>query len=148
MSTSSPPARRVPGRRPRTRWPLLPLAAIVFAWACLASCRPAGPGNGSPTEPPEPPDGEPTVSIALAWDPPTTDAEGNPLDDLVGYRLYFGTRAPLSQVRDMFVEVGTRTTYELEGLAPGTWFFAITAVDENGNESAFSNEVGAELEAP
>lgn len=93
----------------------------------------------------EPPDGEPTVSVTLAWDPPTTDAQGNALEDLAGYRLYFGTRAPLSQARDTFVAVGTSTTHTLEGLSPGTWFFAITAVDVNGNESGFSNEVGAEL---
>lgn len=146
MEIESPSVRRMRKRSPTARW-LLSLVAIV-AGAYLTSCRPSGPGTGSPTDPPEPPDGEPTVSIALAWDPPTTDAEGEPLDDLAGYRLYFGTRAPLSQARDTFVEVGTSTTYRLEGLAPGTWFFAITAVDVNGNESEFSNEVGAELGAP
>lgn len=127
----------------------MPLLAVATAGLLLLlfllSCRPAGPEGASVTEPP---DGEPTVSVTLAWDPPATDAEGNPLEDLAGYRLYFGTRAPLSQARDTFVAVGTSTTHTLEGLSPGTWFFAITAVDLDGNESAFSNEVGAELAAP
>ncbi len=27
----------------------------------------------------------------LSWDPPTTNADGTPLTDLAGYRIYYGT---------------------------------------------------------
>lgn len=111
----------------------------------LAACRPAGPEDGSITDPPQ---GPATVSITLAWDPPSTDAAGQPLDDLVGYRLYFGPASPLDPARDTFVEVGLATSHTLRDLQPGTYFFAISAMDEAGNESALSNEVGAELTAP
>lgn len=111
----------------------------------LAACRPAGPVDGSPTEPPQ---GRATVSITLAWDAPTTDAAGRPLDDLAGYRLYFGPTSPLDPARDTAVEVGLETSHTLRDLQPGTYFFAVSAIDEAGNESELSNEVGAELTAP
>jgi hypothetical protein len=85
--------------------------------------------------------------VTLGWDPPATDAAGGPLDDLAGYRLYFGTRSPLSAARDTFVEVAPGAEFTLEDLRPGTWYFAISAVDESGNESELSNEVRGELEA-
>lgn len=130
------------GRRAR-------LIAAVLSSLLLVhpACRPSGPDAGGPTGPQEP-GTEPTVSISLAWDPPQTDVEGRPLDDLAGFRLYFGTRSPLVASRDTFVDVGTATSFRLEGLEPDTYFFAISAVDETGNESELSNEVGAELSPP
>jgi len=32
--------------------------------------------------------------LDLEWDAPTTNADGSPLDDLRGYRLYAGTPTP------------------------------------------------------
>lgn len=111
------------------------------------ACRPAGPGDGDGALiGPEPPPS--TASITLAWDPPETDAAGRPLQDLASYRIYFGHGSPLDVARDTFVEVGLVTTYTLRGLPSGTYFFATTALDESGNESELSGEVGVELSAP
>lgn len=114
--------------------------ALLSGLAGLWACRPAAP-EGAPTGP----GGTPTVSVTLAWDPPATDASGGPLADLAGYRLYFGTRSPLAATRDTFVSVGLAGSRTLSGLTPGTWFFAISAIDESGNESALSAELRAEL---
>lgn len=139
--------RRTPGRRRvggprharRVTFPsLLTLAGLV----ALPACRPAGPDDGPPTGPPT---GEPKVSITLAWDAPETDATGAPLDDLAGFRLYFGTTSPLVTSRDTFVDVGMATSYTLRELPPGTYHFATTAIDADGNESDLSAEVTAEL---
>jgi len=121
------------------------LHALALAGGCFSSvgggwaCRPAGPDDEGPTGPLA------TVSVTLAWDPPQTDAAGGPLADLAGYRLYFGGTSPLATTRDTFVDVGLATTHTLSGLSPGTYFFATTAIDESGNESALSAELRAEL---
>lgn len=120
------------------------LVAALTALAWLA-CRPAAPGNGDSAV--GPPSGG-TLSITLAWDAPATDALGRPLEDLASFRIYFGPRSPLDVARDTFVDVGLVTTYTLEGLTPGAYFFATTALDQNGNESGLSGEVGAELSLP
>lgn len=70
--------------------------------------------------------------ITLAWDPNTEP-------DLAGYRLYYGT-AP--SVYGSSVDVGLVVTYDVDWLtAPGTYYFAVTAYNTNGQESGYSNEV-------
>jgi hypothetical protein len=72
------------------------------------------------------------AQVTLAWDP-------NREPDLAGYRFYQGTAsgcysAPFS--------LGKTTQYELKNLEPGsTYYFAITALNASGHESAFSEEV-------
>lgn len=119
------------------------LGTLILMWQ---ACRPAAPDNGDGAL--LGPDPVSTVSITLAWDPPETDAVGRPLQDLASYRIYFGHESPLDTARDTFVDVGLVTTYTLQDLPPGTYFFATTAIDESGNESALSGEVGAELSLP
>ena len=61
---------------------------------------------------------------------------------LSGYRVYYGT-APGSylQARGAGASAGTSTSYTATGLLAGkVYYFAVTAVDSSGNESAFSNE--------
>jgi uncharacterized repeat protein (TIGR02543 family) len=74
-------------------------------------------------------------ATTLAWDPPV--ASTNP----AGYRLYFGS-APgtYQQPYGQGISVGNVTTYTLMGLSSGTYYFAATAVDSLGKESAYSNE--------
>ena len=71
------------------------------------------------------------AAVTLRWDP-------NPETTLSGYRLYYGTA---SRNYTTLVDVGNRTTYAVTGLAPGTYYFAVTAYDILGNESGFSDEV-------
>jgi hypothetical protein len=39
------------------------------------------------------------------------------------------------------VNLGTSTTYVVNNLASGTYYFAVTVVNSSGVESSFSNEV-------
>jgi uncharacterized protein YjdB len=75
---------------------------------------------------------------SLAWDPPATNADGTAFANLAGYKLYYGT-SPGSYT--VVIDVGTATTYDIAGFAPGTYYFAVTAYDTSGNESSYSNEV-------
>jgi Fibronectin type III domain len=75
----------------------------------------------------------------LSWERPTTKADGTPLTDLVGYKLYYGLT---SRTYDFLKTVGNQTTYAVSGLEPGrTYYFAVTAYDASGHESHFSDEV-------
>ncbi len=76
------------------------------------------------------------ATIALAWDPSASP-------DVAGYRLYEGV---VSQTYTNVVDVGNVTNSSLGGLIQGTkYFFAVTAYDIIGLESAFSNEISYEV---
>ena len=69
---------------------------------------------------------------------------------LAGYRIYYGiaSKTYLQPVGQGLV-VGNVTTYTLSGLDPATtYYFAVTAYDQSGNESVLSNEAVKTLPAP
>jgi fibronectin type 3 domain-containing protein len=63
--------------------------------------------------------------------------------DVVGYRVYWGTGSgSYAQPHGSGVNTGSATGYTVTGLSVGrTYYFAVTAYDAAGNESAFSGEV-------
>jgi hypothetical protein len=75
-------------------------------------------------------DGVASVSL----DAPVTRTDGSALQNLAGYRIYYGKTATRL---DQFVDVKDRgaTNAVVSQLTPGTWFFAATAYDANGFES-------------
>jgi hypothetical protein len=86
-----------------------------------------------------------SASVTLAWDAPMTNADGTPLTDLAGYRIRYGQSSPLTSENSTFIDVGNVTSHAIAGLQPGTYFFAVSAVDVNGNVSSLSEEVGSEI---
>ncbi len=82
-------------------------------------------------------------SVTLSWDAPTTNTNGSSLTNLSGYKLYYGT-ASGSYSQTVTVNTGTTTT--LTNLSPGTYYFTVTAVNSNGTESVFSNEVSKTIQ--
>lgn len=78
-------------------------------------------------------------TATLSWTAPTTNADGTPLMDLSGYKVYYGTA---SGVYGAPVDVGNVTTHQVTGLTGGlTYYLAVTAYDTSGNESVYSAEV-------
>lgn len=73
----------------------------------------------------------------VSWVPPTARTDETPLppEEIDGYRVYWGeTEATVTEN-----SVGTtETTYTVTGLAPGTWYFAVRAIDTNGLVSDLS----------
>jgi hypothetical protein len=61
---------------------------------------------------------------------------------ITGYRVYYGTRSgTYVQQPGTGMPAGNFTTFAAAGLQKGlTHYFVVTAVDSQGNESAFSNE--------
>jgi hypothetical protein len=80
----------------------------------------------------------PTGSATLTWVAPTVNTDGSILNNLVGYRIYYGTSADdMSQEID--VAGATSTSYVVDGLYPGTYYFAVSAYSSAGTESHDSN---------
>ncbi len=78
-------------------------------------------------------------SAQLSWTPPTTNTDGTALKDLAGYKLYYGTT---SGKYTQSVKAGNVTSYTVPNLTDGaTYYFAATAYNTTGTESAYSNEV-------
>lgn len=78
-------------------------------------------------------------NATLTWTAPTSNTDGSALTDLAGYKIYYGTSSTaLNQV--VTVTSGV-TSYIVEGLTSGTWYFAIRSYTSVGTESALSNVV-------
>ena len=111
---------------------MLIIIMSLFVSLSLYSCGGGG-GGGSSTS-----SNSPGNSATLTWDAPTTNADGTPLTDLAGYKIYYGTT---SGNYTEVIDVGNVTTSKVEGLNPGTYYFAVTAYKNSRNESGYSNEV-------
>jgi hypothetical protein len=79
----------------------------------------------------------PTGSATLSWLPPTQNTDGSVLTDLAGYRIYFGL-TPDSLDQSVQITNAGISAYVIDGLAPGTWYFAVSAYDASGAESTLS----------
>ena len=78
-----------------------------------------------------------TGSATVSWTAPTRRADGTPLTDLAGYRIYYGT-SPGSYTTKLNVANPGLTTYLVANLPAATYYFACTAYDAAGTESAYS----------
>ncbi len=94
-------------------------ALIIFLWGGLLALAPLA--------------ALATGTVTLAWDPSTGT------DTITNYNLYYGVA---SATYTNVVSAGTNTTASVSNLVKGTtYYFAATAVDTNGLESAYSTEV-------
>jgi hypothetical protein len=75
-------------------------------------------------------------SATLSWQAPTLNTDGSALNNLAGYTIAYGTsQNSLNQL----VQVGAGvTTYVIENLAAGTWYFTVRSRNSAGVESANS----------
>jgi hypothetical protein len=74
----------------------------------------------------------------LSWQAPTDNVDGSPLTDLAGFRVYYGNSANDLRYFMQVADPGARSRI-VEDLTVGTWYFAATAYDQSGGESARSN---------
>jgi hypothetical protein len=82
------------------------------------------------------PDGE----VTLSWSAPTRNTDGTQLTNLSGYRVYYGQNSG-SYSRTLSLPSPSLTSVGIEGLATGTWYFAVKALASDGQESALSSRV-------
>lgn len=86
-----------------------------------------------------------TFGGTLSWNPPTINLDGSALTDLQGYRIYIG-QASGSYSQTIDVDNPGVTDYTIDELDAGTYYFAVSAYDFNGNESAKSAEISVSLD--
>lgn len=79
-----------------------------------------------------------TGSATLSWQAPTQNEDGSPLTNLAGYRIAYGQSAS-SLSRTIDVTNAGLTTYVINNLTSGTWYFAVKAYTSSGVESDLSN---------
>jgi hypothetical protein len=78
-------------------------------------------------------------TMSLSWIAPSENVDGSPLTDLSGYRVYYGEVS--RNYPDMTEVSDPNTTNTSIALPSGDYYVVMTALDEEGNESAYSNEV-------
>ena len=77
--------------------------------------------------------------VTLNWMAPTQNVDGTALTDLAGYRIHYGTTS--RNYTDSVPVSNPTTTSRSLSLITGDYYFAMTALDQQGEESAYSNEV-------
>jgi len=103
------------------------LSIVILMSLSLFGCGSGGGGEGV----------DAPAAATLAWDAVQATA-------LSGYRIYYGTSPGLYfQSRGNGLTISSNvTTHMVTGLRSGTtYYFAATAFDTSGNESAYSAEV-------
>lgn len=82
-----------------------------------------------------------TTGVAtLNWTPPTRNTDGSTLTNLAGYRIVYGRSAgSLTET----VQIGNPgiSSYMIENLAAGTWYFSVKTYSVSGSESTLSTLV-------
>jgi hypothetical protein len=123
-----------------SRW--MPLCGVMASLAaCGGGAVPLNTQNSvAPTSAPASPTAPTPVpgSATLSWDAPTVNTDGAPLSDLTGYHIYYGD-SPNALTQSVPVAGAATLSYEITGLASGTWYFAVAADAADGTQSALSD---------
>jgi len=83
-----------------------------------------------------------TGSATVTVTPPTQNSDGSALTNLAGVAIYYGTSASnLSQ--SVKLTASGPTSYTINNLATGTWYFGGMAYTSAGTQSAMSSVVSA-----
>jgi hypothetical protein len=77
-------------------------------------------------------------TAVVSWTPPTTNSDGTTLTDLSGFRIAYGTSSSNLDQSISLTNAGL-TSYTLNSLTSGSWYFAVLAVNSQGIESDISN---------
>jgi hypothetical protein len=94
-----------------------------FSIAVIASAGTPKPGSGTAT---------------VTWAPPTQNSDGTALTNLAGYKIDYGTSSGALTKTVQVASAGT-SSYTVNNLASGTWYFAVQSYTNSGSQSALSN---------
>jgi hypothetical protein len=83
-------------------------------------------------------------SATLSWQAPDTNTDGTPLTDLAGYYVYYGT--DIANL-DQLIKISTvgSSTYTIDNLASGTYYFAVSCYTTAGVQSVLSAIVSKKI---
>ncbi len=131
----------------------LPAAFAVIGTLLVGACAYSPPQEEPPT--PSPIESQthaasPEGVVELAWERPEQRLSGSELEEneIAAYRIYYGDE-PESYEDVVEVEPDQPMPHTVQGLEPGKrYYFAITAVDNEGRESPRSSPIALTAEAP
>jgi hypothetical protein len=88
----------------------------------------------------------PKVGTAtLTWVPPTKNTDGTAITNLAGYVVSYGlTASALSQT--VSITNPAATSYTVQNLGQGTWYFAVSSTASDGTQSALSSVVSKTIQ--
>ena len=88
----------------------------------------------------------PSVGTAtLKWTPPTKNTDGSSIASLAGYVISYGT-SPTALSQTINITNPATTTYTVQNLGQGTWYFALSATASDGTLSALSSMVSKTIQ--
>lgn len=79
-----------------------------------------------------------TGSATVSWQPPTANTNGTAITNLAGYVIEYGTSATNLSTTVKVANAGL-TSFVVENLAAGTYYFGVTAYNSAGETSTVSN---------
>ena len=79
------------------------------------------------------------TNTVTKWTSPTQNEDGSALTDLAGFKIYYG-KSSGNYSNTIRIDGSGITTYVVENLSPGAYYFAATAFSESGIESRYSGE--------
>lgn len=87
----------------------------------------------------------PPGTATLSWQAPTENTDGTPLTNLAGYYIDYGSQ---SQTYTTTIQITnpSLTSYVVENLAPGTYYFVVTAYNSTGQDSGDSNQASVTVQ--
>ena len=97
----------------------------------------------APPVPPVPPVSA-ANAVTIFWQAPTENTDGSVLGNLSGYKIYYG-EASGEYSSSIDVANPGLTSYVVQNLPAGQYYFAVTSYNSAGVESGFSSEVSAAL---
>jgi len=78
-------------------------------------------------------------SATLTWVAPTERVDNTPLTDLAGFKIHYGQTSG-NYSNQITINNPGISTYVVQNLPSGIWYFAVTAHDSAGQTSDFSNQ--------
>lgn len=75
--------------------------------------------------------------VTVSWVAPVQNEDGTPLVNLAGFRLRHGSRYGVYS-SEITIQNPGATSHRVSGLAPGLYYFVVSAVDQRGLEGARS----------
>ena len=77
--------------------------------------------------------------ISISWVAPHENVDGSALTDLSSYRIYYGTESrAYTESMDVMDPAATAHAFSAPS---GDYYITMTALDADGNESAYANEI-------
>lgn len=86
-----------------------------------------------------------TGAATVHWTPPTQNTNGTTLTNLAGYVISYGTNSS-SLTSSVKVTNAGLTSYQIDGLAKGTYYFAVSAYNTTGQTSSLSGKVSKTIQ--